>query len=224
MSCGKRAVAWIIDAMVWKAPLAITVVALLLSACSVPVCCPPKPEATELSVLESAHAHQARLAGLDDWSLKGRIGLIRGDEGWHAGLDWVQQGEAYQIQLDGPIGQAAMRLIGDPNGITLLIPDKAPMSADSPDALIRDAMGFQLPVSGLRWWITGRMQPGANAVSTLDDAGRIKEIRQDGWLVRFLDYQRVGDELDLPRKMRLEHPEVTIKLVLREWHVGAPSP
>lgn len=204
-----------------KAPLAIAIAALLLSACAPPVCCPPEPETTELAAMELAHAHQARLAAIDDWSLQGRIGLVRGEEGWHAGLHWVQQGDAYQIQLDGPVGQAAMRLIGNADGITLLVPDQAPISADSPEVLIREAMGFELPVSGLRWWMTGRLQPGANAVSTLDEAGRIKEIEQDGWRVRFLDYADVGAGLDLPAKMRLEHAEVTIKLVLRAWQVQA---
>lgn len=190
----------------------------LLAACATGPAPQAPVDAGVDPAVELARVHQDSLAGIESWALKGRIGLIRGEEGWHAGIDWRQQDDAYEVELNGPIGQAAMRLIGGADGIVLFVPEQAPRSADSPEALIRDTMGFELPVSGLRWWMTGRMQPGASALTTLDEQGRIREIRQDRWTVRFQDYRQV-DGVDLPRKLRLEHPEVTIKLVLREWRL-----
>ncbi|MCB1734109.1 MAG: outer membrane lipoprotein LolB [Gammaproteobacteria bacterium] len=190
---------------------------VLLAGCATS---PPPPEPVEMpEVMHLAATHQRRVAEIGKWTVKGRIGLIRGEEGWHAGLSWSQRGAAYEIDLDGPVGQAALRLIGDDQLITLFLPDEAPMSADTPERLVRDNLGWELPVSGMRWWIKGQTQPDASSVNTLDELGRLQEIKQADWKVLFLDYQSV-DGVDLPRKIRLEHPELTIKLVLHQWSLG----
>ena len=207
--------------MMFRNALILGLLAALLGGCA---SSPAPSESVEMpaampTVMVLATAHQQRLAELERWRVKGRIGLIHGEEGWHAGLSWAQQGTAFEIDLDGPVGQAALRMIGDDQLITLFLPDEAPMSADTPERLVRDKLGWELPVSGMRWWIKGQPQPDANSVNTLDESGRLQDIKQTDWRVRFLEYQTV-DGIDLPRKMRIEHRELTIKLVLHEWTLG----
>ena len=203
--------------MMFRTALTLGLLAVLLGGCA---SSPAPSEPVEMpEVMVLAAEHQKRLSALEHWAVKGRIGLIHGEEGWHAGLSWAQQGAAFEIDLDGPVGQAALRMIGDDQLITLFLPDEAPMSADTPERLVRDKLGWELPVSGMRWWIKGQPQPDANSVNTLDESGRLQDIKQTDWRVRFLEYQTV-DGIDLPRKMRIEHRELTIKLVLHEWTLG----
>lgn len=175
-----------------------------------------------VSTLRAA-ADQERRRNITEWHAHGRIGVIRGEQGWHAEIDWHQQGDAYEIAISGPVGQGAARLIGNAEGITLMRPDEAPVTAADPETLMREQLGWTLPLSGMRWWILGAQAPGDAEEIAFDAEGRIDRLRQRGWRLSGVAYQDVAG-LSLPRKLRLEHPELTVKLVLDRWEFTPPPP
>jgi outer membrane lipoprotein LolB len=57
------------------------------------------------------------------------------------------------------------------------------------DSLMEQALGFSLPVSGMRDWLHGRPAPGAPSNITRAADGRPDTLRQSGWTVRYVAWQ-----------------------------------
>ena len=153
----------------------------------------------------------------EDWALDGRIAVQSGNEGWHAGLRWVQTGVAFRIELSGPLGQGAVRLWGDAAGVTLERADGLRDHAADAAVLLERLTGWALPVDGLRFWVRGRAVPGRPAHWAYDDAGRPLRLRQDGWDIRYTAYQAPPADAGLPRRIELVRDGLQAKLIIDRW-------
>lgn len=163
-------------------------------------------------------AHQQQLEGLHDWRLSGRVGVSHGRDAWNGNLRWTQSGANYDIVLTSPLGQGGARLQGGPRYSELHVDDKVVVDADA-ESLLDRQFGWRLPVSGLRYWLVGLPSPASNNQLTLDHAGRLEKLRQDGWQVDFKRYTRV-DGVELPGKLFVTHPEMQVRLVVDRWDVA----
>ncbi len=99
----------------------------------------------------------------------------------------------------------------------------AALSASSVELLMEEQLGWSVPVQGFRYWLIGSPAPGVIDRYSLDEAGRLAELEQSGWQIRYLSYQAV-DGLDLPRKLELENPRLRIRLVIDEWQLSRGEP
>lgn len=159
------------------------------------------------------------------WSLRGRIAVHAGEQGWHASLAWRQTGAAYQLELSGPLGQGAVRMSGDAEGVTLERADGLRDWAPDADALLVRNTGWTLPISGLRYWVQGRAVPGRPARWERDADGRPLRLRQDGWDIRYSRYQDQPDGRPLPRRIDLERDTIRARLLIDTWAgPAAPRP
>ena len=50
---------------------------------------------------------------MDEWHIKGKIGIKQGDEGGSAYLDWIQSQDSFHITLSGPLGQGTTIISGN---------------------------------------------------------------------------------------------------------------
>ena len=166
--------------------------------------------------------HRARVAALVAWQARGRVGMRAGDEGWSASFDWRQQDDRFRIRLSGPFGRGVLQLAGDGNLVVLEQADGPRRAARSAEQLLEDETGWQLPVSGLRYWLLGLPQPQREERHRLDPQGRLAELEQDGWQIEFRRYQAV-DGLDLPAKLALRNRTLDVKLVIQQWVPGGNS-
>ena len=188
--------------------------AVLLSACAAPL---PDAEDERAAAWER---HRAWLESLATWRASGRVAGSSGDEGWSAGLRWRQEGERYRIQLSGPFGQGAVRIRGDGEGVELRSADGRVARAPSAEALVAAELGVAVPVSALRYWLLGRPAPEAEAaLLTLDWAGRIEELEQLGWRVRYQEYADSGAG-ELPARLAVTRDAVEARFALRAWQVS----
>jgi len=161
-------------------------------------------------------------AAMTAWQLNGRVSLTRGEEGWHAGLYWQEQADTFYLRISGPLGQGGFQLNGDARGVVLVDADGQTFAARDADALLADVTGWQLPVTGLRYWIRGLPQPTAGqAQMTRDEAGRIRRLEQSGWDITYNRYQALAGR-DWPTRMRLEAADISVTLVVDEWTVSPP--
>ena len=87
--------------------------------------------------------HQQQLEQLGDWSFNGRIAVrdLQAD-GWSASLRWQQQGDHYDIQLSGALGQGAARIHGNGGSAVLESVDQPPRAAPDPEALMDEQLGW----------------------------------------------------------------------------------
>ncbi|MGF1525666.1 MAG: lipoprotein insertase outer membrane protein LolB [Candidatus Competibacterales bacterium] len=160
-------------------------------------------------------ARERALRGLTHFDLQGRVSLTRGEEGWHASLNWRQRGDAYTIDLVGPLGQGQVLITGSGDDAVLESGDRR-LVADDPDALVAAATGFALPVAGLRHWVRGLPAPDGPRTLRGDPQGRVTNLQQAGWTIDYLGYQTV-DALDVPRRIDARRGELRLKLVIGHW-------
>jgi len=187
--------------------LAALLAVLLLAGCATT----PAPRSSESA------------AGLSAWQLNGRVSLTRGEEGWHASLHWKQQAERFFLKISGPLGQGGFQLSGDSRGVVLVDADGQTYVARDADALLQQATGWQLPVTGLRYWIRGLPAPLAGAAQTDQDAaGRLSQLVQSGWTVKYDRYQIVNN-ISLPDKLNLMRDDISVRIIVDKWELDAVS-
>jgi outer membrane lipoprotein LolB len=172
--------------------------ALLLAALSA---CAAMPERPPVGDRDAAWLARTRdLGPLDSWEIRGRIALRTADEGWQASLLWLRAKDRHDIDLVGPLGSGHVRLRQDASGAELRDSAQQILRDTSAENLLLRATGWQLPVNGLGYWIRGLPAPGVASVRELDEWGRLRTLRQLGWQVEFLGYERL-DSLELPNKL-----------------------
>jgi outer membrane lipoprotein LolB len=185
--------------------LAVLLAVMLLAGCATT----PAPSGSQSAAAISA------------WQFNGRVSLTRGEEGWHAGLHWQEQAGSYYLRVSGPLGQGGFQLNGDARGVVLVDADGQTFAARDADALLVQVTGWQLPVTGLRYWIRGLPEPAAGkARTTLDEAGRLSRLEQSGWTINYQRYQLV-DGFSLPGKLQLSHQDIAVRIIIDQWQLGA---
>ena len=193
-------------------------VAVLLSACEI------TPEVVPVDDPQRVWSErQARLATIGQWTAVGKLGIQSSRDSWSAGMRWRQDRDSYSIRLSGPLGQGLMELRGVPGLVEMHTSDDGVYRAPSAEELMEVHAGWRVPLTGLRYWILGRPDPAAEiVVLELDPGGRLAELRQLGWTIRFERYGEF-DNIALPTKLTLDNPQVRAKLVIRSWQTGPDS-
>jgi outer membrane lipoprotein LolB len=160
---------------------------------------------------------------LASWQFNGRISLTRGEEGWHAGLTWQEQAGQYELDVSGPMGQGAFQLTGDAKGVLLVDARGQSFTARDADALLVHVTGWALPVTGLRYWVRGLPAPAAVDREDRDPQGRLSQLEQSGWTISYGHYHAL-DGGALPAKLHLVREDISVRLVIDQWQLEAPSP
>ncbi|SOZ60163.1 Outer-membrane lipoprotein LolB [Cupriavidus taiwanensis] len=111
------------------------------------------------------------------------------DEGVQGSFRWEEQGRNVRLDLVSPLGQTLAVVTATPSGATLDLPNQPPRNAPEVDTLMEEALGFALPVAGMRDWLHGRPTQGTPARATRDEQGRLATLAQNGWTVRYVAWQ-----------------------------------
>ncbi len=172
---------------------------------------------------ERQEAHQAFLAEreeLERWSVSGRAALRASGEAVSLSLRWEQAPGMYAIDLSGPFGTGAVRIVGDGQGVTLRDGTGRSMTADTPEELLAVQTGHELPVRALADWIVGRPARGLKVDDLrLDGSGRPDRLRQADWSVQFQGWEEV-DGIDLPTRVDLQSGSKQLRVALSGWRVA----
>lgn len=162
---------------------------------------------------------QAVAAEVQQWDLYARVVLRLEREVYHVGIRWQRDaGGRFMMLLEAPFGQGVLRIdaIG-PEAYELLLPDGQMYASSSAEALLDDAVGWSLPISGLDFWIRGLPHPNGAHALRVDAEGRARSIQQDGWDIVYLDYFDEAGEPALPRRLQLQSGSVAVKLAIERW-------
>lgn len=107
----------------------------------------------------------------------------------YGNFDWRDHGAAITLELRNPLGQTLARIESTPEGATLALPNQALRQAPDASTLMRNMLGFELPVDDLKYWLNGKAAPSAVTARRTDPQnGRLSELRQDGWTVTYAAY------------------------------------
>ena len=158
--------------------------------------------------------------------LAGNVGVREADESFSANLLWHQMGEAFEIDLWGPLGQGRVKLVKKDGEISLES-EKGVIAQGEPEAVMRSHLGWSLPLEVLPAWVQGGPLPTIPVSGlTEDEAGRVSGFEQLGWKVQLERYQEVpaaadgaGAERQLPRRVTATREDARVRLVISEWRL-----
>lgn len=161
-----------------------------------------------------------QLEKIDTWRLKARIGIVAENDSGSASLFWEQHGDEYSLKIVGPFGRGSLIVEGSSGNVTMRTAEGETVAAVSPEELIWRQTGWIIPVSDLQYWILGlpaNTHPREDY--QLDAYGRIAQLDAGQWKVDYLRYQSAEPEtgVELPDKIRLQNPRLSIKLAISEW-------
>lgn len=175
--------------------------ALALSGCATTAPVPSAPVDAQLSA---------------SWTLQGRIGIQTDEQSLSGTLHWQHREQSDELLLTSPLGQGVARIVINAEGAVLDMPNQPARYAADAESLTREALGYSLPVAGLVWWVQARPAPGRLFETRLDAAGRLAQLKQDGWVI---DYQYAADASARPRRLVVARDGLEIRLVADSWSV-----
>jgi len=165
-------------------------------------------------------ARQELLGDLQRWDLSARISVVHGDEGWHGSVRWRQTPTGYSIDMVGPLGQGRIAIDGSRGRVELLTADGRQLTATDADALLAEATGLAVPISGLFYWIRGLPAPEIPGDLVGDEQGRLTRLRQGGWSIDFARYTQIQN-LQLPARITAQQDDLEVRLAINSWDLAA---
>ncbi len=151
--------------------------------------------------------------------LEGRVSVKAGEESFSGGLTWHRDRESEALLLRTPLGQGLAEMYAGPAGLELKNAEGRVYRAADADALVKQALGLELPLRGLAWWVVGLPRPEAVYHAIPDAEGHLGELVQEGWHILF---SRYGDHhgRQLPSKLVAQRgEELEVRLVIDAWEL-----
>jgi outer membrane lipoprotein LolB len=192
--------------------LSTLLLCILLSGCA------QKPRKAELPQVGSTSQQlQQKPSTLTQWQAEGRMAASHGQKGGNASFVWQQRGDTYSIKLFGPFGSGAIYITGNGKFVELKESNGKKTTAQSPEMLLQKVVGWQVPITGLTYWLRGLPTPLVPpAKQSQDNQGRLRYLTQQGWNIEYENYQ--ADTLvPLPSKMQLQNGNTKIKIIITSW-------
>ena len=160
--------------------------------------------------------HLAKLSHIQQFSLKGRLGVVTKKQGFSGRIDWQHALTTDTIEVFSPLGGKVAGIVKTPNGVTLTSQDGHSVKAQDAESLTEMTLGWRLPLTGLSDWAIGRPSKSKVDASTWDEQGRLTTLTQDGWDIGFENYADQHGYL-LPSKVVLKSEKVNLKLLVEKW-------
>lgn len=182
---------------------------LLLSACS-------STARIDAPVTASWQQRQAKLSAITQWEFTGRIGVRDEHESHSSRIRWRQHDRDFVINLWGALNIGATEITGSPDQVRLQQEGEEPLITSSPEELIHEQLGYELPVSLLDSWVKGIPAPGLRHTPTFNEADQLLLLLQAGWRIEYLGYTSAGLET-MPSRIRMEKAPLRLDFVRLNW-------
>ena len=102
----------------------------------------------------------------------------------------------------------------------LTFADGATYRASSVEMLVREQVGWPVPIEMLGWWVRGLAAPGPVQQRTLDEEGRLSTLQQEGWAIEYSRYGEVG-EVAMPSRMTARQDDRSVKIAVKRWQLSS---
>jgi outer membrane lipoprotein LolB len=149
--------------------------------------------------------------------LDGRVSVKAGEESFSGGLVWRRDADSEELLLRTPLGQGVAELRSSQAGMELKNAEGRLYYAADADALVRQALGLELPLRGLSWWVVGLPRPDATYRAAPDAEGHLGELEQDGWKIAFSRYESRNGQVFPGKLMARRGDELEVRLVVDTW-------
>ncbi|MFA0811331.1 lipoprotein insertase outer membrane protein LolB [Microbulbifer epialgicus] len=196
--------------------LLVAAFALLVSACA-----GQKPKEQPAPETPAEVAVPTSVAQLQQWTIKGKLGVRSPADSGSANLTWQQSGaQNFRIHLSGPLGAGTTVITGSSGGVSLVRGSEPPVIARDAAQLTQQTLGWPLPANEMFYWVRGLPAPGPKGAERHNGQGQLQSLQQSGWSLSFSDYRQNGP-YTLPTRIKAltnaAAGPVNVTLVIKEW-------
>lgn len=160
--------------------------------------------------------HPKALYSLEHWVAEGRVAVRSPKESFSASLLWTHQQDVEDVEdvleLTGPFGQGRVRITVRKEIVIVDEGNRQQKYYQPVEKVFKSFFSVNVPVDSLRYWLLGVPSPGLSY--ELNNKGFL----QAGWQVEYSLLQKAGS-FYLPKKMRLNHQQVKIKIIVDQWNI-----
>lgn len=149
------------------------------------------------------------------FTFNGRVAIKQGEQRESAGVRWAHRAAEDEILLLAPLGQTMARIRRDAGEATLDASGRH-YAAQDMQTLMQQVLGWQLPLSGLRYWVNALPAPDGEAQIERNENGQVNVLRQQGWEINYSRYAAEGKDA-LPLRLTLKREGVEVVLLIDEW-------
>ena len=183
--------------------LGITLIGALLAACAAT----SPPNSNPVAPYRDALDLSGRLSV--NYQKDGRSEALSGK------FTWQQSATRTDVSLASPLGQTIATIAITPRSATLTQGGQPPRVARDIDTLSAQALGWSLPVSGLRDWLQG-YATGADGSRFVASPTQNSVTTRDGWRLRFVSWQDDAAPAPQPKRIDAERgaDQVAIRIVI----------
>jgi outer membrane lipoprotein LolB len=191
--------------------VAAAAILLLVGGCATG----PRPQP-----IEGESARRDALQALASWTLRGRVAVAAGSDGFSGGLQWQQRGPNAEVSLYGPLGGEALRIKLDGADYAVETPDGASYDGESAERLLAERVGAgrPLPVQDMPFWLIGVPAPGKPHEETLGTDQRLSSLTQSGWLIRYGSFEMVGAHA-MPQRLEMTTQGLRLRVLVTDWQL-----
>lgn len=157
------------------------------------------------------------LSDKPNYDFTGKMTFSDGQDGGSGSVKWQNNHGLITTELKAPLGSKSWQLKELINGAELTSNGRT-LYAESPQSLISDELGWQVPWRQLKSWVIGQPHDEKTALlNWQDDAFMLSE---DGWQIEYSRLQEVAVQpiKYLSYKMVARKAEYSIKLIVKQWN------
>ena len=121
----------------------------------------------------------------------------------NGGFEWSQRPGQIDVAFLNPLKQTVATISVTPQQATFTEAGRAPRTAQDIDTLSAQALGWSLPVSGLRDWLQG-YATAADGKRFIASPSNNSVVTRDGWRLRFVSWQPGANGTQMPRNIMAE--------------------
>ena len=174
----------------------------------------PSPEA-----LAQHKQQQQALRQMQRWQAQGKMKITLSESTPSAAFTWQNFKQNYAINFFGPFGYGSSWLRRTNKGVTLEAPDQPVMQAATPEQLLLETTGWQIPVSQLQYWIKGQPAPlGDISKIQVDAKGTLTSFEQAGWQLTLSRHTRLHNKY-MPGRLIASRAGIKVLIVVKSWEL-----
>lgn len=128
---------------------------------------------------------------------------------------WSQRRDGTNIEIYSPLGQTLARITIAPGVATLEQSGGVRRQAASADLLTEDALGWPLPVDGMRYWLQGFVRDAGGRLQAAMPQGPA-QLESEGWRLSYPSWQASG-QFAVPKRIDAQLGEIVLRFVIDDW-------
>jgi outer membrane lipoprotein LolB len=148
------------------------------------------------------------------WRLEGRAAAALGSQGWQATLAWHEKDAVAEVRLSGPFGMGTVLIKQTDAGISV----NGAQPSDAALEQLRERIGFEAPLSQLRFWLLGVPDPAAQFDLTRNAQDRAQHLTQAGWTIDYDRYLPTAGDV-LPALVVLKRDDIRVRILVDRWEL-----